>query len=135
MSSFHTKPIYPKQQNIGTVLWATVYKIHHTYFKPFHYFWNLFDHINLVFTIPQEYLPKQPIPFDNLNTWLFSHLLLYLYQPTLFERTQKNWESIRNIGKEWDFPELTYIAIYTSRTTTMFLYQQNSGMTMNDLET
>ena len=24
MSSFHTKPIYPKQQNIGTVLWATV---------------------------------------------------------------------------------------------------------------
>ena len=25
MSSFHTKPIYPKQQNIGTVLWATVY--------------------------------------------------------------------------------------------------------------
>ena len=25
MSSFHTKPIYPKQQNIGTVLWATVH--------------------------------------------------------------------------------------------------------------
>ena len=24
MSSFHTKPIYPKQQNIGMVLWATV---------------------------------------------------------------------------------------------------------------
>ena len=24
MSSFQTKPIYPKQQNIGTVLWATV---------------------------------------------------------------------------------------------------------------
>ena len=24
MSTFHTKPIYPKQQNIGTVLWATV---------------------------------------------------------------------------------------------------------------
>ena len=24
MSFFHTKPIYPKQQNIGMVLWATV---------------------------------------------------------------------------------------------------------------
>ena len=65
-----------------------------------------------MFTIPQGYLPKQPIPFNNLNTQLFSHLLLYLYQPTLFKRTQKNWESIRNINKEWDFLELTYIAVW-----------------------
>ena len=49
--------------------------------------------------------------FDNLGDVAFNHLLSYLYQPTLFERTQTNWEMIRNISLEWDFPELTYIVV------------------------
>ena len=105
---------YLDNANLFISIWGTLYGIHCTYFEPFHYFQNILDCIDPMFTISQGYLPKQPILFNNLNTQLFSHLLSYLYQPTLFERTWKNWESIRNISKGWDFLELTYIAVWNS---------------------
>ena len=69
---------YLDNANLFVSIWGTLYEIHHTYFKPFHYFQNLLDCINPMFTIPQGYLPKQPIPSNNLNTQLFSCLLSYL---------------------------------------------------------
>ena len=91
MSSFHTKPIYPKQQNIGTVLWATV--LWDNLFKRFglldqiisdqdpifsaRAFQELLKLLNITSSLSTAYHPQTDRATEQVNQEIEAYLLIY----------------------------------------------------------
>lgn len=102
---------YHHDADLFIIIRGTVYGTYRRYFNVSLYFQRIFKQIEPDYGIARGTTCWLPIPFDDLDPFIFIKFLTCLYSPALYVGDENDFKDIRRLSTAWKFPELAGLAL------------------------
>jgi hypothetical protein len=102
---------YHPDADLFITIRGTVYGVYRQYFNVSRHFQRIFKRNEPGYNIARGTTCWLPIPFDDLDPFVFIKFLTCLYSPTTYDGDENDFKDIRRISVMWKFPELAGLAL------------------------